>query len=377
MWCARRSRRRGHRRDRMHLSETCPPLPVARNVFACRRADRLRSRIPGVTVVPPGDAVARWWAATTRCSRRTGRLARCPGGAAAPGAGSTSARPPASSGRAARPGPPQAPGSASISPRAARPPARSRMLAGCALGLARYDDTPRRPRRRRHLPPLALPPLRLPVAARAARARGAEPRRRGLRAAALLARLPPPGPRRPAPTPRDATTARAATGGATTPSARGLAGGAHRLPDRRRRHAPAAAEGWMHNRARLIVASFLTKHLYVDWRVGRRALLRPARRRRHRQQHGNWQWVAGTGTDTRPNRVFNPVRQAGASIPRATTSAARCPSWQGSTAPACTSRGSWAACARAPTGARSSTTTRRYGASARPAAARCSTCVRS
>ena len=70
------------------------------------------------------------------------------------------------------------------------------------------------------------------------------------------------------------------------------------------------AEGTMHNRARLVTASFLAKHLYLDWRLGAA----------HFAQHlvdgdvasntGNWQWVAGTGADTRPNRVFNPTRQA-------------------------------------------------------------------
>ena len=70
------------------------------------------------------------------------------------------------------------------------------------------------------------------------------------------------------------------------------------------------AAGTMHNRARLVTASFLAKHLYLDWRLGAA----------HFAQHlvdgdvanntGNWQWVAGTGADTRPNRVFNPTRQA-------------------------------------------------------------------
>lgn len=69
-------------------------------------------------------------------------------------------------------------------------------------------------------------------------------------------------------------------------------------------------EGFMHNRARLVTASFLTKHLYVDWRVGAEhyaALLVDADLPNN---IGNWQWVAGTGADTRPNRMFNPIRQA-------------------------------------------------------------------
>jgi len=69
-------------------------------------------------------------------------------------------------------------------------------------------------------------------------------------------------------------------------------------------------EGYMHNRARLIVASFLTKDLYLDWRHGAghfRDLLADGD---VASNAGNWQWVAGTGNDTRPNRVFNPIRQA-------------------------------------------------------------------
>jgi deoxyribodipyrimidine photo-lyase len=71
-----------------------------------------------------------------------------------------------------------------------------------------------------------------------------------------------------------------------------------------------AREGFMHNRARLLVASFLTKTLYIDWRTGAAhfdALLVDADLANN---VGNWQWVAGTGNDTRPNRVLNPIRQA-------------------------------------------------------------------
>ncbi|MDQ0840679.1 deoxyribodipyrimidine photo-lyase [Streptomyces sp. V1I6] len=68
-------------------------------------------------------------------------------------------------------------------------------------------------------------------------------------------------------------------------------------------------EGWMHNRARLLVASFLTKTLYVDWRVGARHFLDLLVDGDIVNNQLNWQWVAGTGTDTRPNRVLNPVVQ--------------------------------------------------------------------
>ncbi|MFG1810857.1 cryptochrome/photolyase family protein [Streptomyces sp. NPDC049040] len=70
------------------------------------------------------------------------------------------------------------------------------------------------------------------------------------------------------------------------------------------------SEGWMHNRGRLLVASFLTKTLYVDWRVGARYFLDRLVDGDVANNQLNWQWVAGTGTDTRPNRVLNPVLQA-------------------------------------------------------------------
>ncbi len=71
-----------------------------------------------------------------------------------------------------------------------------------------------------------------------------------------------------------------------------------------------AWEGWMHNRARLLVASFLVKDLYVDWREGARHFFDLLVDGDVANNAGNWQWVAGTGTDSRPNRVFNPLRQA-------------------------------------------------------------------
>lgn len=70
------------------------------------------------------------------------------------------------------------------------------------------------------------------------------------------------------------------------------------------------AEGWMHGRARLITASFLTKTLYLDWRAGADHFFRLLVDGDVASNSLNWQWVAGTGTDTRPNRVINPLRQA-------------------------------------------------------------------
>ena len=68
-------------------------------------------------------------------------------------------------------------------------------------------------------------------------------------------------------------------------------------------------EGWMHNRARLVVASFLVKDLGIDWREGALHFFDLLLDGDVAQNVGNWQWVAGTGVDTRPNRVFNPTAQ--------------------------------------------------------------------
>ena len=70
------------------------------------------------------------------------------------------------------------------------------------------------------------------------------------------------------------------------------------------------AEGWMHNRARLVAASFLVKDLELDWRLGAAHFFDLLVDGDIANNAGNWQWVAGTGNDTRPNRQFNPVRQS-------------------------------------------------------------------
>jgi deoxyribodipyrimidine photo-lyase len=71
-----------------------------------------------------------------------------------------------------------------------------------------------------------------------------------------------------------------------------------------------AREGFMHNRARLIVASLLCKTLDIDWRHGAAHFATLLCDADVANNAGNWQWVAGTGNDTRPNRVLNPLRQA-------------------------------------------------------------------
>jgi len=71
-----------------------------------------------------------------------------------------------------------------------------------------------------------------------------------------------------------------------------------------------AATGWLHNRLRMIAASFLVKDLLVDWRVGERHFRRLLVDGDVPQNAGNWQWSAGTGPDAAPYfRVMNPTTQ--------------------------------------------------------------------
>ena len=71
-----------------------------------------------------------------------------------------------------------------------------------------------------------------------------------------------------------------------------------------------AAEGWMHNRVRMIVASFLVKDLHLDWGRGARWFMDHLVDGDLASNHHGWQWVAGTGTDAAPYfRIFNPVAQ--------------------------------------------------------------------
>ena len=68
--------------------------------------------------------------------------------------------------------------------------------------------------------------------------------------------------------------------------------------------------GWMHNRVRMIVASFLVKDLHVEWRHGARHFMRWLVDGDLASNQHNWQWVAGSGTDAAPYfRVFNPTTQ--------------------------------------------------------------------
>ena len=72
-----------------------------------------------------------------------------------------------------------------------------------------------------------------------------------------------------------------------------------------------ARTGWMHNRARLVVGSFLTKDLHLDWREGERHFARLLLDGEPAQNNGNWQWIASVGADPAPyfRRLFNPMLQ--------------------------------------------------------------------
>lgn len=70
------------------------------------------------------------------------------------------------------------------------------------------------------------------------------------------------------------------------------------------------SEAWMHNRARMIAASFLTKDLLIDWRWGEQYFMRQLVDGDPAANNGGWQWAAGTGTDAQPYfRIFNPTSQ--------------------------------------------------------------------
>lgn len=71
------------------------------------------------------------------------------------------------------------------------------------------------------------------------------------------------------------------------------------------------AEGWMHNRLRMVVAMFLTKHLLIDWRLGEKFFAQHLVDFDLAANNGGWQWSASTGADAAPYfRIFSPVRQS-------------------------------------------------------------------
>jgi deoxyribodipyrimidine photo-lyase len=68
--------------------------------------------------------------------------------------------------------------------------------------------------------------------------------------------------------------------------------------------------GWMHNRCRMIVASFLTKDLILDWRLGEKYFMQRLVDGDLSANNGGWQWSASSGMDPKPLRIFNPASQA-------------------------------------------------------------------
>jgi deoxyribodipyrimidine photo-lyase len=72
-----------------------------------------------------------------------------------------------------------------------------------------------------------------------------------------------------------------------------------------------ATTGWMHNRVRMVVGSFLVKDLGVDWRWGERWFMRALIDGDQANNNGNWQWIASVGVDPAPvsRRLYNPTRQ--------------------------------------------------------------------
>lgn len=101
-----------------------------------------------------------------------------------------------------------------------------------------------------------------------------------------------------------------------------------------------AATGWMPNRARIIVASFLVKDLLIDWRRGEQRFMQQLVDGDPAANNSGWQWAAGTGADAAPYfRIFNPAGQGNSTTPREITSAAGCRNWPPYPTPASTSRG--------------------------------------
>ena len=78
-----------------------------------------------------------------------------------------------------------------------------------------------------------------------------------------------------------------------------------------------AQTGWMHNRARMLTASFLTKDLLINWQAGEKWFMQNLLDGDPACNNGGWQWCAGTGADAAPYfRIFNPVLQGRKFDPR-------------------------------------------------------------
>ena len=71
------------------------------------------------------------------------------------------------------------------------------------------------------------------------------------------------------------------------------------------------AEGWMHNRLRMVVAMFFTKNMLHDWRLGEKFFMESLIDADFASNNGGWQWSSSTGTDAAPYfRIFNPITQS-------------------------------------------------------------------
>ena len=144
---------------------------------------------------------------------------------------------------------------------------------------------------------------------------------RGLPAAAVLARLLPPRSR-PLPPQRPLGVPGALPGDdplePRREAVRGLEAGPTGFPLVDAGMRQLLREGWMHNRARLVVGSFLTKDLGIDWRWGERWFMRMLVDGDEANNNGNWQWIGSVGTDPQPafRRIFNPARQMRSHDPR-------------------------------------------------------------
>jgi deoxyribodipyrimidine photo-lyase len=96
------------------------------------------------------------------------------------------------------------------------------------------------------------------------------------------------------------------------------------------------ATGWMHNRVRMITASFLVKHLHLDWRWGAKWFMWSLIDSDVASNQHGWQWTAGTGTDASPfHRIFNPTLQAERFDPSGAYVHTWVPELRGVAAPAC------------------------------------------
>ena len=85
--------------------------------------------------------------------------------------------------------------------------------------------------------------------------------------------------------------------------------------------------GYMHNRLRMVTASFLVKDLGIDWRRGERYFAEQLNDFDFSANNGGWQWAASTGCDAQPYfRIFNPVTQSEKFDPKGASSNATCPS---------------------------------------------------